>query len=124
VELQDRMGISYLYISHDLSSVRFVSSAVAVMYLGRIVECGPVDAVFDHPRHHYTRALISAIPVPDPASAQARIVLKGEVPSALQRPSGCAFHPRCAAATALCHEMTPVLTMAADGHAVACHHPV
>jgi oligopeptide/dipeptide ABC transporter ATP-binding protein len=121
--LQDRLGLSYLYISHDLGSVRFISTHVAVMYLGRIVEIGTVDAVFDRPRHHYTRALLSAIPVPDPDAAQTRIVLQGEVPSALFRPPGCAFHPRCAAALPVCREVVPTLVPDGDGHSVACHNP-
>ena len=121
--LQDRLGLSYLYISHDLSSVRFISTHVAVMYLGRIVEQGTVDGVFDRPRHHYTRALLSAIPVPDPDAAQTRIVLQGEVPSAMSRPPGCAFHPRCAAALPVCREVVPPLVTDADGHAVGCHNP-
>jgi oligopeptide/dipeptide ABC transporter ATP-binding protein len=121
--LQDRLGLSYLYISHDLSSVRFISTHVAVMYLGRIVEIGTVDGVFDRPRHHYTRALLSAIPVPDPDAAQTRIVLQGEVPSAMRRPSGCAFHPRCAAALPVCRDVVPMLATDADGHEVACHNP-
>jgi len=121
--LQDRLGLSYLYISHDLSSVRFISTHVAVMYLGRIVETGTVDGVFDRPRHHYTCALLSAIPVPDPDAAQTRIVLQGEVPSAVRRPPGCAFHPRCAAALPICRETVPALVTDPDGHAVACHNP-
>jgi oligopeptide/dipeptide ABC transporter ATP-binding protein len=121
--LQDRLGLSYLYISHDLGSVRFISTHVAVMYLGRIVEIGSVDAVFDRPRHHYTRALLSAIPVPDPDAAQTRIVLQGEVPSAMSRPTGCAFHPRCAAALPICRDIVPTLETDADNHAVACHNP-
>ena len=121
--LQDRLGLSYLYISHDLSSVRFISTHVAVMYLGRIVEMGGVDRVFDRPRHHYTRALLSAIPLPDPDAAQTRVVLLGEVPSAVRRPSGCAFHPRCAAALPVCREIVPPLDTDPDGHAVACHNP-
>jgi oligopeptide/dipeptide ABC transporter ATP-binding protein len=122
-ELQDRLGLSYLYISHDLSSVRFISTHVAVMYLGRIVEIGTVDGVFDRPRHHYTRALLSAIPLPDPDAAQTRIVLQGEVPSALNRPPGCAFHPRCAAALPVCRATVPMLSTDPCGHAVACHNP-
>jgi oligopeptide/dipeptide ABC transporter ATP-binding protein len=122
--LQDQLGLSYLYISHDLSSVRFISTHVAVMYLGRIVELGRVGAVFDAPRHHYTQALLSAIPVPDPDAAQTRILLQGEVPSALRRPSGCAFHPRCRAALPMCQQVVPELTTDADGHAAACHNPV
>jgi oligopeptide/dipeptide ABC transporter ATP-binding protein len=120
-DLQERLGISYLYISHDLGSVRFISTHVAVMYLGRIVEMGTVDEIFENPHHHYTRALMSAIPVPDPDAAPTRIVLQGEVPSAMVRPPGCAFHPRCAAALPVCREAVPSLT--AGPHQVACHNP-
>ncbi|MBR0647303.1 ABC transporter ATP-binding protein [Plastoroseomonas hellenica] len=123
VELQDRLGLTYLYISHDLSSVRFISTHVAVMYLGKLVEIGQVDALFTRPRHHYTRALLSAIPMPQPGAANTRIVLQGEVPSALRRPSGCPFHPRCAAALPVCAEREPLLTAAGDDHRMACHNP-
>jgi oligopeptide/dipeptide ABC transporter ATP-binding protein len=124
VELQDRLGLAYLYISHDLGSVRFISTHVAVMYLGKLVEIGEVDALFTRPRHHYTRALISAIPVPRPGAENTRIVLQGEVPSALRRPSGCPFHPRCAAALPVCSETEPMLAPSGDGeHRMACHNP-
>jgi oligopeptide/dipeptide ABC transporter ATP-binding protein len=123
VELQDRLGLGYLYISHDLASVRFISTHVAVMYLGKLVEMAEVDALFARPRHHYTRALLSAIPVPDPGAPQTRIALEGEVPSAVHRPGGCAFHPRCAAALPLCREVPPPLETTADGHRFACHNP-
>ena len=109
-ELQDRLGVAYLYISHDLSSVRFISTHVAVMYLGRIVEMGTVDEVFARPQHHYTAALISATPVPRPGAADTRTHLKGEVPSPLDRPKGCALHPRCAAALPVCRIVDPVLS--------------
>jgi oligopeptide/dipeptide ABC transporter ATP-binding protein len=123
VALQDRLGVAYLYISHDLSSVRFISSHVAVMYLGRIVEIGTVDEIFEQPRHHYTRALISAIPVPRPGAVDRRVHLQGEVPSAMQRPSGCAFHPRCAAALPVCRDVEPTLTPMGPNTRAACHNP-
>jgi oligopeptide/dipeptide ABC transporter ATP-binding protein len=123
VELQDRLGVAYLYISHDLSSVRYVSTHVAVMYLGRIVEIGAVDAIFTQARHHYTRALISAIPAPRPGATDTRVRLQGEVPSAMNRPAGCAFHPRCAAALPICREQTPILTPMGADLAAACHNP-
>ena len=123
VELQDRLGVAYLYISHDLSSVRYVSTHVAVMYLGRIVEIGAVDAIFTQARHHYTRALISAIPAPRPGAVDSRVRLQGEVPSAMNRPAGCAFHPRCAAALPICREQSPVLTPMGADLAAACHNP-
>ena len=122
-ELQDRLGVAYLYISHDLSSVRFISTHVAVMYLGRIVEKGPVDELFTHPRHHYTAALISAIPVPRPGAADTRTHLLGEVPSPLNRPAGCAFHPRCAAAMPVCRTIDPVLAPMGPHSLAACHNP-
>ena len=106
-DLQDRLGVAYVYISHDLGSVRFISTHVAVMYLGRIVEMGAVDEIFERPRHHYTRALISAIPVPRPGASDRRLPLRGEVPSAVNRPAGCAFHPRCPRGTAGLQRTSP-----------------
>ena len=123
VEVQERLGLAYLYISHDLSSVRFISDAVAVMYLGRLVEIGPVDAIFTRPRHHYTGALIQAIPVPEPGLGKRRPVLQGEVPSAMVRPPGCPFHPRCAAALPVCREVMPAPQDFGDGHRASCHNP-
>jgi oligopeptide/dipeptide ABC transporter ATP-binding protein len=121
--LQDRLGLAYIYISHDLSSVRFISTHVAVMYLGRIVEIGAVDEIFARPRHHYTAALISAIPVPTPGAVDRRVHLRGEVPSAMNRPSGCAFHPRCAAALPVCREQDPPLQPMGPNTQAACHNP-
>jgi len=123
VELQEKLQLTYLYISHDLSSVRFISNRVAVMYLGKIVEVADVDELFAHPMHHYTAALLAAIPIPDPDAAVRQSLLRGEVPSALAPPPGCRFHPRCMAATARCSEEPPALATAGDGHQVACHHP-
>ena len=94
-DLQQRRGLSYLFISHDLAVVRHIAPRVAVMYLGRIVEEGPADAMFASPRHPYTKALLSAVPVPDPETKRSRIILEGEPPSAVRPPSGCPFHPRC-----------------------------
>ncbi|MBV8913504.1 MAG: ATP-binding cassette domain-containing protein [Acetobacteraceae bacterium] len=122
VEVQERLGLAYLYISHDLSSVRFISTQVAVMYLGRLVEIGPVDAIFTRPLHHYTRALLNAIPVAQPGGGKRRPALPGEVPSALRRPPGCPFHPRCAAALPICREVMPALEGGA--HLAACHNPL
>ena len=123
VELQERLHLTYLYISHDLSSVRFISNRVAVMYLGKIVEIADVDELYVHPLHHYTHALLAAIPVPDPASAVRQSVLKGEVPSAMNPPRGCRFHPRCVAALPQCSEEEPVLTPVGEDHSVSCHNP-
>jgi len=123
VSLRERLGLSYLYISHDLGSVRFISHRVAVMYLGRIVELADVEALFRQPLHHYTSALLRAIPVPDPDAAAGEAVLHGEVPSAVELPSGCRFRTRCSAATKRCAEQEPTLQDAGGGHLVACHHP-
>ncbi|MBI4012424.1 MAG: ABC transporter ATP-binding protein [Candidatus Rokubacteria bacterium] len=123
VELQEKLRLTYLYISHDLSSVRFISHRVAVMYLGKIVEAAETDELFARPLHHYTHALVTAIPVPDPLASAGRGVLKGEVPSALNPPRGCRFHPRCPAALPRCSEVEPPLAPAGAGHLVACHNP-
>ncbi len=122
-DLQADLGLTYLYISHDLSSVRFISTRVAVMYLGKIVEIAAVDELFAQPRHHYTHALLAAIPVPDPEKKTAVSLLKGEVPSAMNMPKGCRFHPRCPAALPRCAEEVPTLTPAGEDHLVACHNP-
>jgi oligopeptide/dipeptide ABC transporter ATP-binding protein len=121
-DLQDRLGIAYLYISHDLASVRSVSHRVAVMYLGRIVETGPAAAIFARPRHHYTRALLAAIPAPDPDAPRARGVVLGEPPSLLAPPSGCHFHPRCPAALPVCRTTPPPMQTEGE-HGFACHNP-
>ncbi len=121
--LQDELDLTYLYISHDLSSVRFISNRVAVMYLGRIVEMAEVNDLFEHPLHHYTDALLAAIPVPNPDADAGRDVLRGEPPSPMHVPRGCRFHTRCPAATAICREIEPELAPHGGRHVVACHHP-
>ena len=130
-DLKERLGLTYVMVSHDLSMVRYISDRVAVMYLGRIVEIGERDRVFDAPAHPYTQALLSAIPSPDPKRERERrrIVLQGDVPNPANPPSGCHFHPRCPKATPLCKEADPALrSLAADTghtravHGVACHH--
>lgn len=130
-DLRSRLGLTYLMVSHDLSMVRYISDRVAVMYLGRIVEIGDRDPVFDTPRHPYTRALLSAIPTPDPKRERARqrIVLQGDVPNPANPPSGCRFHPRCPLATSICREADPQLRdpdsagpFANASHLTACHH--
>jgi oligopeptide/dipeptide ABC transporter ATP-binding protein len=118
--LRRELGLAYLFISHDLAVVAHVSDRIAVMYLGRIVELGPARAVVTAPRHPYTRALLSAVPQVHAARA-ARIRLSGEPPSPLAPPDGCAFHPRCPYAQALCRTTRPELETAASGHTVACH---
>ena len=119
-DLQAARGIAMLFISHDLKVVRQVSHEVAVMYLGRIVEQGDPEAIFADPLHPYSRALVSAIPVPGPRRVE-RVVLSGDPPNPADRPGGCAFHPRCPVAVAACAVATPPLRPAADGRKVACH---
>jgi oligopeptide/dipeptide ABC transporter ATP-binding protein len=120
-DLQDQMGLAYLFISHDLRVVEHISHRVAVMYLGRIVEQAPRAVLYANPRHHYTRALLSAVPVPDPRRRPNRTPLAGDVPSPLHPPAGCAFHPRCPYAEPRCRTDTPALIEGAGEHAVACH---
>ena len=118
-ELKTRLGLSYIFISHDLSVVEHVSDDVAVMYLGRIVEYGPAEKVFANPAHPYTRALLSAVPEVDPAKRRERIVLTGELPNPENMPSGCPFHPRCASAMDKCSTQVPKRVIV-DGVEVAC----
>jgi len=123
VDLQERFGLAYLFIAHDLAMVRHVSHRIAVMYLGRIVEEAPAAELFRDPLHPYTQALISAMPVPDPEEERRRtpIVLPGEPPSPLRMPGGCPFHPRCPIATDVCREIVPQVRAFRPGHRVACH---
>ncbi|WP_157245015.1 ABC transporter ATP-binding protein [Nonomuraea typhae] len=124
-ELQRELGLTYIFIAHDLSVVRRVSDRVAVMYLGRIVEVGARDTLYDHPAHPYTRALLSAVPVPDPKVERTRdrIVLQGDPPSPAAPPPGCSFHPRCPRAEELCRADRPLLRVH-RGREVACHFPL
>jgi oligopeptide transport system ATP-binding protein len=122
-ELQQKLGITYLYISHDLSTVRHICHRVAVMYLGKIVEIAETDELFDNPLHPYTVALMSAIPVPDPKQKRRRIILPGEVPSPINPPSGCRFHPRCPRRIDICSKEEPPLIEVRPGHWLACYNP-
>ena len=122
-ELQDRLGLTCLFIAHDLSVVRHISDRIAVMYLGRIVEIGSAESVYTQPTHPYTEALLSAIPVPDPAvqHQRARIVLKGDIPSPINPPSGCRFNTRCPYVMEVCSKVDPPPFTTPDGTTVWCH---
>ena len=121
-ELQEKLGVAYLFIAHDLLVVRHISDRIAVMYLGRIVETADADELYESPIHPYTQSLLSAVPILDPkiAKSSQRIILEGDVPSPLQMPSGCAFRTRCRFATEKCAQECPALTDRGNGHLVAC----
>ncbi len=121
MDLQDELGLAYLFISHDLAVVEHISHRVAVMYLGKIVELTDRETLFSDPRHPYTRALLSAAPVPEPGARRDRIILKGDIPSPINPPSGCRFHTRCPFAEARCLSEEPVMRAIGSGHQVACH---
>ena len=123
-ELQEEMGLTYLFIAHDLLVVRHISDRIAVMYLGKMVEMADANEIYSHPLHPYTKCLMSAVPVPDPKVARAnqRIVLSGDIPSPLNAPSGCPFRTRCPYATEACAESMPEFKEASSGHFVACHN--
>ena len=122
MELQQEMELSMVFISHDLNVVRHISASVGVMYLGSIMELGDTEAVYRHPVHPYTQALLSAVPSHDPTRKSSHIVLEGDVPNPASPPSGCPFRTRCPRCTALCAEQKPALTETEPGHFAACHH--
>ena len=120
-ELQEKMHLTYLFISHDLRVVEHISHRVAIMYLGKVVEIAKGETIYRDAKHPYTRALLSAVPIPDMSRKKERVVLEGDVPSPVNPPPGCTFHPRCSFRAALCSQSEPPLDFAADGHGVSCH---
>jgi oligopeptide/dipeptide ABC transporter ATP-binding protein len=125
-DLQDQLGLSYIFVAHDLSVVRHVSNRIAVMYLGKVVELSPAQELYTRPVHPYTVSLLGAIPIPDPrvSRSRARQLPRGELPSPMDPPAGCRFHTRCPSATDICRNVEPPLTLYPGGHEAACHHPV
>ena len=123
-DLQSQLGLTYLFIAHDLSVVKHISDRIAVMYLGRMVELASSNELHHHPLHPYTISLLSAVPAPDPdkAKRQKRIVLKGDIPSPLHAPSGCPFHTRCSRCTEICTKVNPTFEEVSPQHFVACHN--
>jgi oligopeptide/dipeptide ABC transporter ATP-binding protein len=120
-ELQEKRHLTYLFISHDLRVIEHISHRVAIMYLGKIVEIAPGDKIYQEAKHPYTRALLSAVPIPDPNRKKERMVLEGDVPSPVRPPPGCSFHPRCPFREHICDKVEPELEFFPDGHGVSCH---
>jgi peptide/nickel transport system ATP-binding protein len=125
-DLQDELGLSYIFVAHDLSVVRHVSDRIAVMYLGKIVELSAADTLYARPKHPYTASLLEAIPIPDPdlARRDKAKIAPGELPSPTNPPPGCRFNTRCRFATDICRDVEPPLAQYPDGHLAACHHPL
>ena len=122
LDLRKELGLTYLFITHDLAVAKYISDRIAIMYLGKIVEMGDKEEIFSHPLHPYAQALLSAVPIPTTERKRETIELKGEVPSAIKIPRGCRFNPRCPIATRECHEEEPSLSETRPGHYVACYH--
>jgi oligopeptide transport system ATP-binding protein len=122
IDLQEKFKLTYLFISHDLSVVEFISTRIGVMYLGKMVEVAPSRQLYTNPQHPYTQSLLAAAPVPDPQVPMPESILEGDVPSPISPPPGCHFHPRCPQARSICREETPMLKEAAPDHYVACHY--
>jgi oligopeptide transport system ATP-binding protein len=120
-ELQEKMHLTYLFISHDLRVVEHISHRVAIMYLGKIVEIARSETIYRDAKHPYTRALLSAVPIPDPSRKKERLILEGDVPSPVHPPAGCSFHPRCPYREEICSEVVPTLEFNANNHGAACH---
>jgi len=121
MELKREFDLTYLYITHDLATAKYICNRIAIMYLGKIVELGPLRDVYADPRHPYTVALLSAVPVPDPRARRKRFIPKGEIPNPINPPPGCRFHPRCPYAEGICSQEEPQLVAVEEGHLVACH---
>ena len=119
--LQSKYNLTYLFISHDLSVVKYISDRIGIMYLGKLVEINDKKNIYDNPMHPYTQSLLSIIPIPDPTYKRKKSLLKGDVPSLLNLPSGCRFHPRCPKAKDICREREPKFKSMGNGHFVACH---
>jgi peptide/nickel transport system ATP-binding protein len=119
--LKQEFNLTYLFITHDLATARYICDRIAIMYLGRIVEMGPLLELYRHPRHPYTEALLAAVPVPDPLFRRTTAMPRGEIPNPINPPSGCRFHPRCPIAEKRCSEEEPELLQPGDEHIVACH---
>ena len=122
--LQEELGLSYIIVTHNLAVVRHTTTQLAIMYLGRIVEQGPTDEIFNRPRHPYTRILLESEPHPDPARRRDDLQIKGEIPSLFNRPRGCEFHTRCPFATDFCKSKEPRFQQLEDGRKIRCHYPL